>query len=152
MEAIRIKPDDPSIYISLARVQIFAGKYDDALVNAENSLLLNPNNSMAHAVRGWALSSDGSKVVVGGPGPSFAMYDATPQGAQSKKPVSTAGLAVDRVPAEEWNQIFNEVWRIDGKRNLAHKKTRFLAARALGRQRRPLDSATKARTLGQGSS
>jgi tricorn protease len=62
-------------------------------------------------IRGWALSSDGSKVVVGGPGPSFAMYDATPQGAQSKKPVSTAGIAVDRVPAEEWNQIFNEVWR-----------------------------------------
>src|SRR5450759_4960581 len=27
MEAIRIKPDDPSIYIALARVQIFAGKY-----------------------------------------------------------------------------------------------------------------------------
>ncbi|HSQ20770.1 MAG TPA: PDZ domain-containing protein, partial [Blastocatellia bacterium] len=62
-------------------------------------------------MRGWALSNDGSKVVVGGPGPSFTIYDATPQGAQSKKPVSTAGLAVDRVPSEEWNQIFNEVWR-----------------------------------------
>ena len=29
----------------------------------------------------------------------------------SKKTVSTAGLMVDRVPAEEWTQIFNEVWR-----------------------------------------
>ena len=56
LEAIRIKPDDPSTYIALARVQIFAGKLDEALVNAENSLLLNPNNSMAHAVRAWGLT------------------------------------------------------------------------------------------------
>ncbi len=47
MEAIRLTPNDPALYIALARVQIFAGKYDDALVNAENSLLLNPNSSMA---------------------------------------------------------------------------------------------------------
>jgi tetratricopeptide (TPR) repeat protein len=62
MEAIRIKPDDPSIYIALARVQIFAGKYAEALVNAENSLLLNPSNSMAHAVRAWALTQTGDYV------------------------------------------------------------------------------------------
>jgi tetratricopeptide (TPR) repeat protein len=59
LEAIRIQPDDPALYISLARVQIFAGQYDKALVNAENSLLLNPNSSMAHAVRGWALTQLG---------------------------------------------------------------------------------------------
>src|SRR4029078_7338134 len=41
----------------------------------------------------------------------FGLYDATPQGDKSRKPVSIAGLVVDRVPAEEWNQIFNEVWR-----------------------------------------
>jgi tetratricopeptide (TPR) repeat protein len=56
MEAIRIQPEDPALYLSVARVQIFAGKYDEALVNAENSLLLNNNNSMAYAVRGWALT------------------------------------------------------------------------------------------------
>ncbi len=28
-----------------------------------------------------------------------------------EKPVSTSGLMVDRVPTEEWHQIFNEVWR-----------------------------------------
>jgi tetratricopeptide (TPR) repeat protein len=56
MEAIRITPDDPALYIALARVQIFTGKYDDALLNAENSLLLSPNSSMAQAVRGWALT------------------------------------------------------------------------------------------------
>jgi tetratricopeptide (TPR) repeat protein len=62
MEAVRIKPDDPSIYIALARVQVFAGKYDEALVNAGNSLLLNPNNSMAHGVRAWALTQNGDYV------------------------------------------------------------------------------------------
>jgi tetratricopeptide (TPR) repeat protein len=56
MQAIRISPSDPALYIAVARVQIFAGKYDDALVNAGNSLLLNPNSSMAQAVRGWALT------------------------------------------------------------------------------------------------
>jgi tetratricopeptide (TPR) repeat protein len=61
-EAIRIKPDDPTLYIALSRVQVFAGKYADALVNAENSLLLNPNSSMAYAVRGWALTQEGKFV------------------------------------------------------------------------------------------
>jgi tricorn protease len=66
--------------------------------------------TIADDVGGYAMSSDGSKVLVRN-GPAFAIYDATPQGDKSRKPVSTAGLAVDRVPAEEWNQIFNEVWR-----------------------------------------
>ncbi len=58
----------------------------------------------------YALSSDGSKVLVRSAG-SYTLYDATPTGAASKKTVSTAGLMVNRVPVEEWNQIFNEVWR-----------------------------------------
>jgi tricorn protease len=66
--------------------------------------------TIAEDIRGYTLSEDGSKVLVA-QGPSFNIYDATPQGDKSKKPVSTAGLVVDRVPAEEWNQIFNEVWR-----------------------------------------
>ena len=59
---------------------------------------------------GYALSSDGSKVLARSGG-SYTLYDATPTGAASKKSVSTAGLMVNRVPVEEWNQIFNEVWR-----------------------------------------
>ena len=59
---------------------------------------------------GYALSRDGSKALIR-QGPGFFIYDTTPQGAQTRKPVSTAGLMVDRVPAEEWNQIFNEIWR-----------------------------------------
>ncbi|MBP1607009.1 MAG: peptidase, partial [Acidobacteria bacterium] len=61
-------------------------------------------------VNGYALSSDGSKLLVRS-GQTFTLYDATPGGANSKKSVSTSGLMVDRVPTEEWNQIFNEVWR-----------------------------------------
>ncbi|PYS73747.1 MAG: peptidase S41, partial [Acidobacteria bacterium] len=60
--------------------------------------------------RGYVLSDDGSKVLVF-QGPGANLYDATPAGERSRKPVSTSGLYVDRVPAEEWNQIFNEVWR-----------------------------------------
>jgi tricorn protease len=66
--------------------------------------------TLAEDVRGYALSEDGSKVLVG-QGPAYNLYDATPQGDRTRKTVSTAGLYVDRVPAEEWNQIFNEVWR-----------------------------------------
>ena len=53
-EAVRIQPENATTYIDLARVQIFAGKYDEALTNAENSLLLNNSNSRAYAIRGWA--------------------------------------------------------------------------------------------------
>ncbi len=59
---------------------------------------------------GYALSHDGSKVLAR-TAAGFGLYDATPQGDKSRKPVSIAGLVVDRVPVEEWNQIFNEVWR-----------------------------------------
>ena len=53
-DARKANPNEASVYISLARVQIYAGKYDDALANAGNAILLDANNSMAHAVRGWA--------------------------------------------------------------------------------------------------
>jgi tricorn protease len=66
--------------------------------------------TLADDVRGAAMSDDGSKMLVA-QGPTYNLYDATPQGDKSKKTVSTAGLMVDRIPAEEWNQIFNEVWR-----------------------------------------
>src|SRR6185503_697201 len=65
---------------------------------------------LAEEGTGWAMSRDGSKIMTR-QNQNFSIYDATPAGDKSKKPVSTAGLVVDRVPAEEWNQIFNEVWR-----------------------------------------
>jgi tetratricopeptide (TPR) repeat protein len=54
-QAVAVEPDDPTVYVALARVQVFAGEYQGAQTSAENALLLNPNNSMAHAVRAWAL-------------------------------------------------------------------------------------------------
>ncbi len=66
--------------------------------------------TLADDIGSYAMSRDGSKVLVRS-GPAFALYDATPVGDKSRKLVSTAGLFVDRVPVEEWNQIFNEVWR-----------------------------------------
>lgn len=55
-QAVRSDPKNANNYVELARLQIFAGKYADALVSAENALLLNPNLSSAQALRGWALS------------------------------------------------------------------------------------------------
>ena len=53
--AINASPQNGALYIALARVQVWAGEYEEAQANAENALLLNPENSMAHAVRAWAL-------------------------------------------------------------------------------------------------
>ncbi|MDQ4122654.1 MAG: S41 family peptidase [Acidobacteriota bacterium] len=61
-------------------------------------------------VNSYSLSADGSKLIIG-QGPAYTLMDATPQGAAARKTVSTAGLQTEINPAEEWNQIFNEVWR-----------------------------------------
>jgi tricorn protease len=66
--------------------------------------------TLAEDVRGYTMSDDGAKVMVA-QGPTYNLYDATPVGDKSRKAVPTTGLVVDRVPAEEWNQIFHEVWR-----------------------------------------
>lgn len=66
--------------------------------------------TLADGVGGYALSADGSKLLLR-QGPGFTLMDANPQGDKTKKPVSTANLYVDRVPTEEWAQIFGEVWR-----------------------------------------
>ena len=57
--AIKASPQDATLYIALARVQVFAGDPREAQKNAENALLLSPNNSMAYAVRAWALDFQG---------------------------------------------------------------------------------------------
>ncbi|HXG94428.1 MAG TPA: S41 family peptidase [Blastocatellia bacterium] len=66
--------------------------------------------TLAEDIRGYVLSEDGSKVLVA-QGPTFNLVDAAPGGDKNKKTVATTGLQVDRVPAEEWEEIFNEVWR-----------------------------------------
>lgn len=58
-EAIRSSPRDPDLYIAIARAQALAGQAKDAQANAENALLLDPNNSMAFALRAWAADEQG---------------------------------------------------------------------------------------------
>lgn len=53
-QAILADPGNASLYLELARVQIFAGEYEDALTNTENALLLNNKNPLGHALNGWA--------------------------------------------------------------------------------------------------
>jgi tetratricopeptide (TPR) repeat protein len=53
--AINASPQDPTLYVSIARAQVFAGQYDDAVSNAKNALLLSPNNGRAYSVLAWAL-------------------------------------------------------------------------------------------------
>lgn len=57
--AIQHRPDDPSLFISRARVQIYAGQYAEAETSAKDALLLSPNNSMAHVMNAWALDFQG---------------------------------------------------------------------------------------------
>ena len=67
-------------------------------------------NVLMENASGWALAHEGGKVLVRS-GRSYELLDVKPGAASSKKTVSTAGLTVDRVPQQEWQQIFNEVWR-----------------------------------------
>ena len=60
---------------------------------------------------GYALSGDGSKILVPSTGGAFNLVEANSNGDKSRKAVSTAGLVTEVNPTEEWNQIFNEVWR-----------------------------------------
>lgn len=64
-------------------------------------------------VQGWVLSLDGQKVLARagqGPAASFQLIEAKPKGAD-KKTVSTKDLFVDRIPAEEWREVYDETWR-----------------------------------------
>ena len=65
---------------------------------------------LAEKVDGYAVSANGAKVLVRA-GRDLKLYDAKPEGKPNPKPVSTAGLAEDRIPQQEWAEIFNEVWR-----------------------------------------
>ena len=64
---------------------------------------------LAEDISGYALSADGSKVLVRQE-KTYNLYDAKPK-VKDKKTVSTKDLYVDRIPAQEWQEIFNEVWR-----------------------------------------
>lgn len=58
--AIQVDPDNRANYVALARVQNFAGQYDEALKNAELALVGNDDYSLAHGIRAWALNRQGN--------------------------------------------------------------------------------------------
>ena len=67
-------------------------------------------STLAEKIDDFAVSRDGIKVLVKGDG-GYKLYDAKPEGKSGAKNVATSGLMVDRVPHEEWVEIFNEVYR-----------------------------------------
>jgi tricorn protease len=66
--------------------------------------------TLAEDVNGYVITADGEKVLVAQQG-KFNLYNSNAGGKDSKKTVDTGGLVMDRVPAEEWAEIFRESWR-----------------------------------------
>lgn len=78
------------------------GVYLYDLKKREESLLVDDASS-------FALSEDGKKILVE-QGKNFKLYDVKPQ-AKEAKVISVKDLRVLRVPREEWEEVFREVWR-----------------------------------------
>ena len=55
-QAILADPQNKANYVAMARSQIFAQQYEEALESAERALVGNDGYALAHAVRGWALT------------------------------------------------------------------------------------------------
>ncbi len=55
-EALRVAPENRATYVALARTQVWAGQYEEALKNAELSLVGNEGYALGHAVRAWVLN------------------------------------------------------------------------------------------------
>ena len=66
-------------------------------------------STLADDIEGAALSADGSKVLVQ-QGKAYKLLDAKPK-AKDAKVVSTKDMYVNRVPKDEWAEVFDEVWR-----------------------------------------
>jgi tricorn protease len=64
---------------------------------------------LAEGVDDWVASAEGTHVLVRKNG-EFTLLEARSRPGEGR-PVSTRRLVVDAVPAEEWAQIFDEVWR-----------------------------------------
>ena len=59
-QAMQADPKNPNVYVNLSRLLIYTGSYDEAINDAENALLLNQNNSLAQALRGYAKGLQGN--------------------------------------------------------------------------------------------
>jgi tetratricopeptide (TPR) repeat protein len=54
-QAVAIDPENLDYRVALARIQIYAGEYEDALQSATDALLVDSNNAKAKAIYAWAL-------------------------------------------------------------------------------------------------
>jgi len=54
-QAIQIDPREPTYYIELARVYMYAGEYSQAEAAARDALVLDKDSALAHAFLGWSL-------------------------------------------------------------------------------------------------
>ncbi|HEY1471120.1 MAG TPA: S41 family peptidase [Candidatus Acidoferrum sp.] len=61
-------------------------------------------------ISGFDVSADGKKILIRQER-TFKLYDLKPEGKSSGKGIATDGLMVDRVPQQEWVEMFNEVAR-----------------------------------------
>jgi tricorn protease len=66
--------------------------------------------TLAEKIEGFDVSRDGNKVLVHEEH-GYKLYDVKPEGKSNAKTVSTDRLMADRVPQQEWVEIFNEVYR-----------------------------------------
>jgi tricorn protease len=67
-------------------------------------------NTLAENIHGYSVSDDGKKILVRFEH-EYKVFEAKPEGKTNPKTVSTANLMVDRVPQQEWAEMFREVWR-----------------------------------------
>lgn len=74
------------------------------------SLADRKQEQLATGVRGFALAADGSHVLVRTDA-GYAIAEAGTKGKDGQQKLDLQGLPVDKVPADEYWQIFHEVWR-----------------------------------------
>jgi tricorn protease len=65
---------------------------------------------LAEDCRGYTLSADGKKLLAR-IGEALTLLDAKVGGDKEKKTVATSNLFVERVPRQEWEVVFKQVWR-----------------------------------------
>jgi tetratricopeptide (TPR) repeat protein len=58
-KAIIADPQNPSVYLAAAKLNIYSSDYEKAIENASNAVLLNPNSSMGEALQGFAQGLQG---------------------------------------------------------------------------------------------
>lgn len=57
--ALLLNPNNPGLFVNIARLQIYTSRFKEALENAGNALVANPGNAQAMAMRGYALGRTG---------------------------------------------------------------------------------------------